>query len=163
MLSLSLTHSISHSLTSIGNNTPSTTQRNPERNMKNQETSSLNKPNETSIIKKPKDPKRIKNKNQETHPMIQRETSTNLVATTLSRHHLGSIAAASWILHCCHLSSFFFLSSWFRFCSSCVFVFVDFYFFIIFGFQDFWLSEIQSVTEKVWIRNQVCKAQFQFK
>ena len=108
MLSLSLTHSISHSLTSIGNNTPSTTQRNPERNIKNQETSSLNKPNETSIIKKPKDPKRIKNKNQETHPMIQRETSTNLVATTLSRHHLGSIAAASWILHCCHLSSFFF-------------------------------------------------------
>ena len=45
-----------------------------------------------------RNPKTQREKHQETHPKIQRETSNLVTVTCL--HRLGSIVTASWSLHC---------------------------------------------------------------
>ena len=85
-----------------------------------QETCSLNKPNEKST----------KIQNQETHPKIQRETSTNPIAVARA----FAIAAGFNCRHLCLCGRFFL-------CGGLGFCLRDFWGFIwVFGYDDFWVS-----------------------
>ena len=82
------------------------------------------------------DSEKIKNKNQETHPKIQRENP--VVAAAWSLRHLGSIAAASFAVPASLV--------WFFCLRGLGFVLCGF----LFGFQGFWVRGLGFVLS-VWV------------